>query len=422
MTTLRRLLAAAGGGTSVLLPTTAFPVAASPSGGWTWFTDPRAVYFGGRTYFGYVNGSGDVAVRSWDHATRTVSSETVLHAALEVDDHDNPSLLVRDSDHRLLAFYSKHDDTTMRLRASTTSLDTDPDLSDGFDAELSLDASLGGSDYTYPCPIQLLGEASDPVHLFYRDIAGGSPARYDLTMATSTNGGGTWGAGTRITNINRAYWKIVQTSDTRIDIAVTSTHPAYGNGSIYHAYYEGGAWYKSDGTSAGALPLDTSDMTLVYDGTSTPAWVWDIAVDGSGNPHILYATFPTTTDHRYNAARWSGSAWSSAEVAAAGTYIPTAAVGGGSIEVYYSGGAVFDHADPDTVWASVQTGSGRWDVYRYRTADAGASWSGVARTVAGKNVRPAPVYGAAAALGVLWMSGTYASYVSYTVGTDGVGA
>lgn len=395
----------------------AFSVAASPSGGWTWFTDPRAVHASGSTFFGYVNDAGDVAVRAYDHGTDTTGAETVLSAALEQDDHDNPSLLVRASDSKVLAFYSKHDDTTVRLRTSSAALDVS-----AFGSEVSLDAALGGSDYTYPCPIQLTGEASDPIWLFYRDIAGATPARYDLTYSKSTDGGATWSAGTRVTNIDRAYWKIVQASPTRIDFALTDTHPAYGNGSIYHVYYEGGAWFKSDGTSAGALPLDTSDMTLVYDGTTTPAWVHDIAIDpGTGRPRIVFATFPGTTDHRYRAGTWSGSAWSTAEIVAAGTYIPTAGVGANPVEAYYSGGVVLDHGDPDTVWASVQTGAGRWDIYGYHTSDGGVSWTGSALTSSGKNIRPAPVIGADNGLRVMWMLGTYASYVDYTVGTEGAG-
>lgn len=416
---VRRLLLVAGAGGSFAIPQpSAFEVAASPSGGWTWFTDPRAVYYGGRTYFGYVDTDGDVAVRSWDHATDTVSSETVLSAALEQDDHDNPSFLVRDSDHKLLAFYTKHDDDRVRLRISTTSLDTDPDLSDGFAAEVSLDAALGGVDYTYPNPIQLLGETSDPVHLFYRDIAVATPARYDLMVAKSTDGGATWGAGTRITNIDRAYWKIVQTSDTRIDFALTDTHPAYGNGSIYHFYYEGGAWFKSDGTSAGSLPLDTSDMTLVYDGTTVPAWVWDIAMDGT-DPRIVFATFPSETDHRYQYARWSGS-WSVNEIVEAGTYIPTSGIGMAPVEEFYSGGVALDHANPNRVWASVQTGSGRWDIFRYTTTN-GTTWSSLALTSSGKHVRPVSVYGADPELQALWFAGTYTNYVDYSVGTMGAG-
>ena len=108
------------GGAYAASPFSDFTLTAAADGGWTWFTDPRAVYYNGKAYFGYVDNSGNICIRTYTHATATVSAETVLHAALQVDDHANPSILIRDSDKKLLVFYSSHDDTTMRLQISTT--------------------------------------------------------------------------------------------------------------------------------------------------------------------------------------------------------------------------------------------------------------------------------------------------------------
>jgi BNR repeat-containing family member len=75
------------------------------AGAWTWFGDPRAVHHEGahrRTYTGWVAPDGSIQVASFDHDTgqRVVAT---LKARLQVDDHNNPSILVR-PDGRLLVF------------------------------------------------------------------------------------------------------------------------------------------------------------------------------------------------------------------------------------------------------------------------------------------------------------------------------
>ena len=89
------------------------------SGGWTWFTDPRAVYYQGthrRTYTGWVAQDGSIQVASYDHDTGRRVIVT-LKARLQIDDHDNPSLLVR-PDGRLMVFWSTHAGPTMWYRRS----------------------------------------------------------------------------------------------------------------------------------------------------------------------------------------------------------------------------------------------------------------------------------------------------------------
>lgn len=392
---------------------TDFELTAAPDGGWSWFMDPRAVYYNGKTYFGYVDSSGNVAVRSYTHATETVSSETILHAALDIDDHAAPSFLIRDSDQKILAFYTAHDDTTLRLRISSNAEDIS-----AFASEVSLDASAGGTDYTYPVPIQLTAETNDPIYVFYRDIV--SVGQYDLVYTKSTDGGSTWAAQTKVIDTNlHTYWKIAQNGTDRIDFAVTDEHPFYADGSLYHFFYQGGAYYKSDGSSAGSLPLDTSDMTQVYDGTGSndKSWVWDIAIDPDGNPRIAYATFPSVSDHRYHQARWSGLAWSTSEVAAGGDNIYA-----NNDEEYYSGGIAIDRIDTDIVYCSRQV-SGQWEMYRYLTLDDGASWTerAITESSSSKQIRPVAVRDAATDLRVVWMDGTYSTYTSYSVGTTGAG-
>jgi len=92
----------------------------NPSGAWSWFGDPRAVYHQGahrRTYVGWVDARGNVQVASYDHDTR-VREVATLKANFQIDDHDNPSLLVRPDGH-LMAFWSAHIGTQMYYRRTT---------------------------------------------------------------------------------------------------------------------------------------------------------------------------------------------------------------------------------------------------------------------------------------------------------------
>ena len=76
-------------------------------GGWSWFGDPRAVFFAGRhrrTYVGWVSRDGRVMVASFDHGSRHIE-RFVLRRGVSVDDHHSPGLLMR-ADGRLTVFYT----------------------------------------------------------------------------------------------------------------------------------------------------------------------------------------------------------------------------------------------------------------------------------------------------------------------------
>ena len=68
-------------------------------GGWSWFGDPRAVFFAGlhrSTYVGWVSRAGEVVIASFDYRSRHVE-RFVLRRGLSVDDHNNsPGLLMCD--------------------------------------------------------------------------------------------------------------------------------------------------------------------------------------------------------------------------------------------------------------------------------------------------------------------------------------
>ena len=382
----------------------------APAGGWCWFTEPRAIHHEGTTYFGYVDADGNIVARSVEPATLKVSGETILHGQLQRDDHANPAFLVRASDRRIMAFYTAHDDLTVRMRISRL-----PGDISAFEPEVHLDPWLRGTAYDYPNPIQLLDEVHAPIHLIYRDVA--VAGEYDLVSSRSTDGGESWEPPVIVAHSGlRSYWKSVKNGEDRIDFAYTDVHPAHGAGSLYHFYYRAGACFRSDGSPCGPLPIGPEDMTLVHSATDTRSWVWDLAIDG-GSPAIAYAAFPSPNDHRYRYARWTGAAWTTHEIVGAGSWMPTAVVpDAAAVEEFYSGGLALDHSEPGIAFCSVQTGPERWALLRCQTIDQGHSWRTSVIRQTGKNLRPVSVRGHESDLPALFLAGAYESYARYSLG------
>jgi hypothetical protein len=379
------------------------------SGAWSWFGDPRAVYHEGahrRTYTGWVSRDGSVQVASFDHDTgqRTIAT---LKARLQVDDHNNPSILVR-PDGRLLVFWSTHAGPTMWYRRSAR-----PEDVSAWEPERVFPTNTPGSrGYTYPNPVQLSAEGNR-VYLFWR---GGN---FNPSFSTLDSGSSTWSpARTLILNPSeRPYVKYAGNGVDTIAMAYTQAHPRAGRTNIYYAAYRAGALRRADGSvisTMADLPIAPGEGEQVYDWeTSGKAWVHDVALDGAGRPVIVYASFPTDGDHRYRYARWDGTGWVDREFAR----------GGGSMSVdpaepNYSGGLSLDHDDPSTVYLSRQVG-GRFEAEVWTTPDGGATWSSRPLTSGSAlhNYRPVSPRGQRGDdHSVVWMHGAYPSYSSYQTG------
>ena len=369
-------------------------------GVWTWFNDPRAIVLGDNVVVGALTMDGAPTAYVFPDSGPQAPEFRML-PNFQIDDHNNPSFLVRSSDSRVLAFFSAHPGG---LRVA---LSTNPNSVAEFGAPANINTSIGIGvpGLSYANAYELTGEVGSPIYLFTR--FGNSSATWKQVFTVSTDQGATWAtAQDFLTTVNdRPYLKMAQNGNARIDFLVTDGHPRdFATNSVYHFYYEGGDYYKSDGTLISAsLPFTPADdLTLVYDGSSVRAWIWDIQIDGLGNPAIIYATFPSTTDHRYHRAVWNGSAWVSSEICAAGGYLYAA-------EDYYSGGACFDPDDFNVVYASREV-SGVHQLYRCETAD-GVSWS-VEELLATSNKKFRP-YVPLGSRSLLYVEGVYNSYVSY---------
>jgi hypothetical protein len=272
------------------------------SGAWSWFGDPRAVYHEGahrRTYTGWVSRDGSVQVASFDHDTgqRTIAT---LKARLQIDDHNNPSILVR-PDGRLLVFWSTHAGPTMWYRCSAR-----PEDVSAWEPERVFPTNTPGSrGYTYPNPVQLSAEGNR-VYLFWR---GGN---FNPSFSTLDGGSSTWSpARTLILNpAERPYVKYGGNGVDTIAMAYTQAHPRSGRTNIYYAAYRAGALRRADGSvisTMANLPIAPGEGEQVYDWeTSGNAWVHD-------DPSTVYLS--RQVGGRFEAEVWTtpdgGATWSS---------------------------------------------------------------------------------------------------------------
>jgi hypothetical protein len=376
-------------------------------GSWCWFGDPRAVYHAGqhrRTYLGWADSVRNIRVASYDHDSRLQIIVTVA-ANFSSDDHDVPSLHV-DYDGRILTFWSGHAGPTMFYRRTVN-----PEDLSSWEALRTVPTNTAGTfGYTYPNPIRLTGE-NNTLWLFWR---GGN---FNPTFSTTTDRLN-WTPAVNLIYVagQRPYVKYVSNGVDTIHFAFTEAHPRDVVTSIYYARYRAGAFYRANGTQIATLaqlPLTPGQADKVYDGVSSGAksWTWDIALDADQNPVIVFAAFPTDTDHRYHYARWDGARWLDHEIARAG-----GTMSGDPAEPNYSGGINLDQRDPTRAYLSLQK-SEHFEVEEWQTSDGGTTWTNLPITSGSvtNNYRPLPPRQQVAGqdLDVLWMHGSYPSYVAH---------
>jgi hypothetical protein len=388
-------------------------LATSPQGGWTQKPRSRALHHVGYSYVAYVSGAGDVAVVAIPDSTQVPGSPVVLHAAFQVDTHAAPAMYLR-SDNKLLVVYCGHNGGLMYQRISVNTLDSDPTLSGGFTVEAT---AFSGELHTYPMLVGRSSESTATVYCFYRDDQSGTAV---LAYRKSTDDGATWGSQHEVYKSagNRTYWDIFGNGTDRIDFVVTDCATTDQLGDIYHFYADLTDYHKSDGTViSGSQPWAPSDLTLVYnDATAGRAWSHDGFLDSGGKPRFIFGIAtnwspPGGTDTEYAYARWSGSAWVVSTILASG--------GAGQFDPMYG---CLDPVEETRAYL-IRYISSKFELWRYITADNGATWAGVAVTSAssGANLYPVAVKDhPSPGLAVAWIAGTYVSATDYTMGIKGL--
>ncbi|MGD1892758.1 MAG: BNR-4 repeat-containing protein [Cyclobacteriaceae bacterium] len=394
-------------------------------GAWCWFSDPRALFYQGehaRTYAGWIDQFGNVTVGYYDHDTQEISQK-VLHEELEVDDHDNPSLLI-DEDGKLMVFYSKHSRSEpiylMRAQQAESINEWEPRQ------ELVLNDTVAYAEfsntYTY-VNIFRLSDEDNRLYLFWRG------ADFKPNVATSDDNGTTWSKGEililpeRVYRNRRPYLKASSNNQDQIHLAFTDGHPRNEpTNSIYYLVYRDGAFFKANGEKVANfsdIPIAPSAADMVYNATETEekSWIWDVAENENGQPVISYVRFPDDSTHVYYYAVWDGETWQNHKITEGGGWFPQTPEGVEEREPNYSGGVVLDHQNPSTVYLSREQ-NGVFEIERWTTNDQGANWINKAITQNSEldNIRPFVVrnYTPDNELRVLWLNVKhYQHYTDY---------
>jgi hypothetical protein len=410
---------------------------------WTWYNDPRALFLNGVLYFGGVRfDDGKSVLNAFNPRTGTVTN-LWAGTRTEKDDHDVPGLLA-ENDGTLLAIYSRH--ATDKFFAYRRSLTTNPFNPADWGPEKTIPAT--SASLTYANPFQLKEEGGR-VYNFTRNL------NFNPTVFTSTNGGDSWSApqlfiqtGQRGTI--RPYVKYSSDHTRRIDFLYTDGHPRDVTNSLYHLYYQDGAFYKTDG-----VPLKKfSDLPIRHDegergsvvyqyhegAQSDPnqwipsgrAWCWEIASSADGSPVCVF-----TVERRHVAgpekgvgdriyyyyASWTGTRWRKRFIAHAGRPLYPA-------EDDYAGGICVDPQDPSIVYvssnaanpfnledtAAVPLRAGeRYEIWRGVTKDGGLTfaWQQITTDSMADNLRPYIPRRNGGEPCVLWFRGTYRAYTNY---------
>ncbi|MFM7180894.1 MAG: BNR-4 repeat-containing protein [Verrucomicrobiales bacterium] len=431
------------------------PILIQADGAWSWFSDHTARFVNGDLYVGYVKGQANsMAMTRYDFETATAREFRFSTATNpSKDDHDVPNVTVL-PDGKILSVYSRHNLDSVFFHR--TSLNGNPTSLSDWGPEVT--RSLGTPKNTYSNTFRLSAE-SDKIYNFSRNI------NFNPTIHISTNLGQTWDTPVHFIKIGtgsvRPYPRYATNHFDRIDLIYTDGHPRNENNSIYHLFYQGGSFRKSDGSnikSFSNLPLEHSSGergTVVYPYTTAAwgagegpdewipfgrAWTWDIQYQPDGKPVCVFqvqddGVAGPATDFKndriyYYYARWDGSQWRRKFIANAGRGLY-------SSEDDYGGGMCIDPENPNVIYLSsnaanpfdlstlspaLNPNNEIYEIYRGVTSDGGNTWAWEAITSSSdaSNMRPFVPEDHGRSEAVIWFRGRYTTYLNYDCDIYGI--
>lgn len=326
-----------------------------------WFANPTALYHASsnKSWIGQVHRSPSDTTQyfqyivEFDHTIGGIVA-TKLGTLHEHDDHNEPSILRRASDGRLVVAYTEHAraGSPIRWRVSVG-----VNSSVNWNAQQTIDPSGGVRTYTYPSIFQV---TNGDIYIFYRGTDAFDAWWYYIK---STDNAATFGAETRFWD--NSYLNIAQNNTNKDFIHFVGSVHANETADpsvVSHFYFNAGAgtWHKSDGTDITSLiPFVDADVTPIFTNTNPErGWFEDLILDSSGNPRVLLLYYPdiTTTaeiKHRYY-TEWNGSAWTTPYDMG---QVMSKNIGTETLVNTYAGGSNFDPANPDRFFVSDQVGS-----------------------------------------------------------------
>ncbi len=371
------------------------------TGAWSYFGDPRAVYAGGRTFIGWADTQGYTHVAALD-GNRIVEHQR-LGPPLSVDDHNNPSLHVRE-DGRIMVFYSAHNGKAMYYRVSER-----PRSIARFSEARTIGTNTGGPlGYTYPNPLRVDGRLWlvfrganwQPSYTIQGD--GWSKARTLVRGPVSRMPPTTYLG--RVGR-HRPYTKYDSDGERIHGVFTEGNLNEYPN-SIYYAAFDRSGFYGAAGRRIARLDSAPAvrklDRVRAYSGYRQ--WALDIAASPFG-PIIVYMRRRPRPEFWW--ARFDGTKWLNFKI----TQYANPPRSPGAV-----GGATLDHENPSIVYLSrVVAGRTRHDVEVWQTPDGGETWKHRTLTSAKTDdLRPITPRGLTDRNQVFWLSGTRMHWTSFS--------
>lgn len=398
------------------------PQLVAADGAWTWFNDERALIHGNSLYVSYVRSDGKSVVGSFalgnDAPAMDTMQESVLSTWAEQDDHNNAALLPL-SDGRILATYAMHATRpAFYQRILKPRFGSLPTLSE--EREFTVVETRKGLTY------QNLVRLSDEDGRIYNFFRGNN---YNPAFVTSDDEAESWSPPHQLIQAGegsnqRPYVKYVSNGIDRIDFFYTDAHPRdHKSNNIYHFYYKGGAFYRTDGKRIRSAeefakePIAPVEGTLVFDGSSDVGrgWIWDLEYDQDGQPYGAFISSPSGdigSDMRYWIARVIDGEWTTEQVAHAGSNLYLA-------EQHYAGGIAIDPLSADRLVISTDvhpdTGEplpgGVYQLFKGTRDENEWTWEQLTFDPVNDQLRPILVRGRPDTL--VWFAGRYGTYSDY---------
>lgn len=420
--------------------------AISSDGMWTWYGEPKAIYYEGvhkRTYMCWNTRSGAKGVGWYDHETGDTFTTFTPKMPYNGSDHNHPAIIMR-PDGRMLIFCTGHDGGEV-----TEYITKNPEDITSWDGPYY---PGGNGGYCYCNAVFLKKEGTKGrFYIFYRDNTqyAGETTNYCPAFCTSDDWGVTWSAKKRLyTYVNSAYKPYLKyASDGLSEIYISiefQNREGDGKGRPdYFMKYHDGTFYTVDNrvlATMATLPvvntqLDTIFYPYTY-GAGFSNTCCDIAIDANNNPVILYCSFQSTTLYEYWYMRWTGTSWFKRPLINSGAYR-------GAQSGFFAG-LTFDHENPNniymcrqilkpagtpfnlmdtsvanyktlksTAWVTVDTVH---ELDRWTTSDGGVTWDSVAitRSSLNKNMLPCVPRNHKPNMKVdcMWLNGVYTSMSS----------